>query len=144
MKISLTSNYCTKTFTDCSSYFTECGRLAVANNLQVAATFYLKWTSHTQKNIGNTWQCLLHWCLIKVDIKPPMENQSNSTTFTMTAKTAKVKNAMFALTYILHLILTMSHFIQKDLWDCSGYKFMIQWLFMRVWYHLKRVIYVAR
>ena len=57
-----------------------------------------------------------------------MENQSNFTTFTMIAKTAKVKNAMLAVTNLLHLILNMYlgyTLFKKIYWDCSGYKLMI-------------------
>ena len=57
-----------------------------------------------------------------------MENQSNSTTFTMIVKTAKVKNALFAVTNLLHLILTMhlSHTLSKKIyWYGSSYKLMI-------------------
>ena len=42
---------------------------------------------------------------ITLNIKPQMENQSKSSTFTMIVKIAKVKNAMSAVTSLLDLIL---------------------------------------
>ena len=59
-----------------------------------------------------------------------MENQLNSTTFIVTVKTTKVKNARFSVTsfitfgpdYVAYLRHTLS---KKTYWDCSGYKLMI-------------------